>query len=185
MTALRRGLNRFRTCERGVAAIEFGLLAPLLLLTLAVSIELGRMYQAHRSFHNAVNGFARSLASYPEYDAKVRTAAPAIGAALLPPDGLSRFHLQVTSLMRVEGTMQQVFTHTLVGKKPELGVSKALKAENFEQGEAVIQISAAYDYVPFFTILPGTRFTGTVAVTPYFSRTYAWNAGTSEDKFVR
>lgn len=36
-----------------------------------------------------------------------------------------------------------------------------------------------------FGMLPSFTFTTTYQVTPYFSRSYVWNAGNSPDKYVR
>lgn len=183
----RRSWRSFAASSQGTVAIEFALMAPLLLLLLAISVELGRAYQAHRCFENSVTGVARSIAALPEYDTRARAYAPLVAAALLPPDWSGKFHLQVTSLEKDNGAMTEIFTHTLFGTKPVVATSAAVGASDFQQSEAAIYVTAAYDYVPLFGALGNATFTMTKSYTinPYFSRRYVWNAAQSADVYVR
>ncbi len=186
MTIMGKLWRAFGNCTRGAVALEFGLIAPLLLATLALSVELGRAYQAYRMFENGVDGIARGLAGFPEYDLRARAYAPFIAASLLPQDWRGRFDLQITSLQKNQGAMQAIFTHTLLGNNPGLSQSNALDPKDFEQSELVIYITAAYNYVPIFDLLgSGTRMTKTFVVAPYFTTKYAWNDAVSADKYVK
>lgn len=177
-------MQNFARAKDGVAAIEFALIAPLLLIMFALSVELGRVYQAHRMFENAITGLGRAIAGSPEYDARLRRAAPLIAAALLPPDSQSRFDLQVTSFVKEQGAMQQLYTHTLFGADPVLPLSSSAASSHFQQNESVIHLAAAYNVVPIFPFLPGFRMTKTYTVMPYFSRRHVWNAGNAPNIYV-
>ena len=51
-----------RRCERGVAIVEFAIAAPLLLLLLLATAELGRMLSQYDTLNKAVRDGARYLA---------------------------------------------------------------------------------------------------------------------------
>lgn len=183
----RKGLcTSFRASQQGVAAVEFALVAPLLFLLLAVAFELARAYQAFRGFESGVAGIARSLASFPEYDSRARAHAPHFAAVLLPKDWSGKFALQVTSLMKDNGAMRQVFTHTLFGANPGLAQIDIVKASSYDQGEYMIHLATSYDYLPVFSnFLPKYfKFSTTYAINPFFSRAYIYNANQSADKYV-
>jgi Flp pilus assembly protein TadG len=179
-------IRAFGGCERGAMAIEFALLAPFLLLMLAVSVELGRAYQAYRSFENTVTATARVLAGYPEYDAKARAQALPVVQALMPRDWEQRLNLQVTSLEKDKGEMTEIFSQTLFGSQPPPSSSKVILQEEYMQGETVIHVTATYEYVPIFGMLADDTFTmsKTYTVTPFFARRYIANEDDSPDIYV-
>jgi Flp pilus assembly protein TadG len=51
--------RRLLRCDRGVAALEFGMVAPLLILLLVAVMELGRMYWVRDSIEYAAEQTAR------------------------------------------------------------------------------------------------------------------------------
>lgn len=187
MTRVLSGLRSFIACPRGVIAIEFALVAPVLLITLAVAIEMGRLYVAYRSFENAVSGTARSLASFPEYDTTARAQSVYVANALLPADSAGRINVQVTSLRKKASVMEQVFTHTLIGRDPKVPLKSEVAASGFLENEPTIYIAATYEYRPLITVFRSTAFTltKTTAIPPFFSRLYAWNPAATKDVYVR
>lgn len=186
-------LRSFGRCSGGAAAVEFGLLAPLLLLMLAVGVDVGRGFQAHREFETAVTGVARLLGSLPEYDSRARTYALPIAKALLPPDAGNlapgaggRFNLKVRSLQKTGGAMTEVFApDTLFGVNPNLPASTLVAASKFDETESVIELTASYQFVPL--MMPaslGMTMKKTYVVIPYFSRRYVRVEGPSADTYV-
>lgn len=61
--------------DRGAAALEFAILAPLLLVLIAGIVEFGRMYQAQLAVTSAAREGARSLAVDKWNEPLVRSAA--------------------------------------------------------------------------------------------------------------
>lgn len=176
--------GNFVRSSSGAAAIEFALIAPLFLVLLAMGIEMGRAYQAHRMFENAIAGIGRAIAGSPEYDARLRQAAPLIGSALLPPNSQGKFNLQVTSFVKDQGAMVQLYTHTLFGTNPNLPLSSSANAANFQQDESLIHLAATYHVTPIFPFLPGFSMTKSYTIPPYFSRRHVWNAGNAPNIYV-
>ena len=69
-------LAGFGRCRSGAAALEMGLLAPLLVLMLAVIIEVGRGWLSYDRFMTIVDDSARWAARFPEFEERVRTGVP-------------------------------------------------------------------------------------------------------------
>jgi Flp pilus assembly protein TadG len=179
-------LHAFSDCRRGVAAIEFALVAPVLFLVLVLAIETGRIFLAYAKFENAMSGVARDLASYAEYDSDARQHAALVATQLLPTDAAGRFNLQVTSLRNEANAMSTVFTHTLVGTDPDLPLPDNVAPSQFATGEVVIHLAATYTYTPLVNVLGnGITLRKTYTIMPFFSRNYVWNAGQAADKYVR
>lgn len=57
----------------GVAAVEFSLLLPMLIIFLAVMIETGRGWLSYDRFVTVVDNTARWSARFPEFEERVRT----------------------------------------------------------------------------------------------------------------
>ncbi|WP_020178001.1 TadE/TadG family type IV pilus assembly protein [Methylopila sp. M107] len=181
-------LRRLRLSDdRGVAAIEFGLLAPLLCAMIFAGVEFARIWMVSRQFEAAVTGLTRHLARYPEYDSKVRSFAPPITAALMPFGSTSGLNCVVYSLTKTSAGMTLNFpAHVLFGSNPGIAWSNVVSADSYVLGETVIVVSASYKYTPLFGAFAGAGFTlsKSYATLPAFNRRYPWNAGVAPDKYV-
>jgi Flp pilus assembly protein TadG len=79
---VRRHLSRLRGCRRATAALEFGIIAPLLLLLLSATVDIGgAMHQTIR-LENAARAGAQFAMSFPDDTTGISTATTdALGGA--------------------------------------------------------------------------------------------------------
>jgi hypothetical protein len=177
-------LRRFVRNRRGVAAVEFGLLAPLLCLMLGLSVEIGRLMISYRQFEGMVIGVSRHVARYPEYEFRARAYAQPIPPALFPQGNLSAVGISVDSLVKDTGAMREMFdTHILYGVDPGLAWQDYVRPESFAENEAVIFVGARYTYRP---VMPFVRqmevpFVKDVVILPRYGRSFPWNDGQVND----
>ena len=184
-----RAFSRFRRLrdDRGTVAVEFGLIAPLLITLLFGAVEFTRLWMAHRQFEATVTGIARHLARYPEYDVRVRAYAPPIARALMPFGSTAGLNMVVYSLKKQAAGMALVFpAHTLFGGDPGIPWTNAVKSANYVLDEAVIDVAASYRYTPLvaFGSRLGYTFKKSYIILPSFNRSYPWNEGAVADKYV-
>lgn len=180
-----RGLTRLKD-DKGAVAVEFGMLAPLLVLFLFVVVEIARLWMVSREFEAAVTGITRHLARYPEYDSNVRAFAPPIAASLMPFGNTNGLNLAVYSLKKDAGGLSPVFSHVLFGSDPGVAWSSVVTGADYVFEECVIVVTASYRYTPLFTIGTNAGFTLTksYALQPSFNRNYPWNNKAAPDKYV-
>lgn len=73
-----------RASERGAVAVEFALLAPVLIMILLGIMEFGRAYNVQATLTNAARDGVRVMA-IDNSQASARTASKAAATALTPP----------------------------------------------------------------------------------------------------
>lgn len=93
LSKAKRSLAR---CDRGAAAVEFGLIAPALFLLLFGEIELGRMVWTQSSLHYAVQEAAR-CASVASASCDTPDAVAAYAAARIAKLGVAASAFTVTT----------------------------------------------------------------------------------------
>lgn len=75
--AMRRHLSRLGGCRRAAAALEFGIIAPLLLLLLSATVDIGgAMHQTIR-IENAARAGAQFAMSFPDDTTGISTVTTA------------------------------------------------------------------------------------------------------------
>ena len=170
----------------GVAAVEFSLLLPMLVVLLAVMIETGRGWLSYDRFVTVVDNTARWSARFPEFEERVRTGVKTFVIAAgrrLDPEKLD---LTLRSARLVGGVAVTEFApYNFFGSAENVKWDKMLKAGNFKEEEVVIVISGRYKYRPLFSFLSNTtlEFQYVATVNPYFSRHYNYQKGNSDWKF--
>ncbi len=60
MQSLRKLFARFRSCQRGVSAVEFAFVLPILMFFMVGTLEFSTMFLAQNILENAVNSAART-----------------------------------------------------------------------------------------------------------------------------
>ncbi|KAA3504024.1 MULTISPECIES: TadE/TadG family type IV pilus assembly protein [Rhizobium/Agrobacterium group] len=170
----------------GVAAVEFSLLLPMLIIFLAVMIETGRGWLSYDRFVTVVDNTARWSARFPEFEERVRTGVKTFVIEAGQPLNPEELDLTLRSAKLVGGVATVEFApYNFFGSAEAVTWDKMLKAGNFKDEEAVIVISGRYKYSPLFSFLRPTtiEFEYVATVNPYFSRHYKYQKGKSDWSF--
>lgn len=183
---LKSMLTAMMRSRSGVAAVEFSLLLPMLIVFLAVMIETGRGWLSYDRFVAVVDNTARWSARFPEFEERVRTGVETFVIAAGRPLDADKLDLTLRSAKLVGGVAVTEFEpYNFFGTAENVTWDKMLKAGNFKEEETVIVISGRYKYSPLFSFLRSTvfEFEYVVTVNPYFSRHYKYQSGKSDWSF--
>jgi Flp pilus assembly protein TadG len=157
---------RFARHSDGAAAVEFGFLAPLLLLMLLGTIEIGRAVNTDRHFTAAV-GTAGDLVAREEYLGKSATAASSNLDGMMQsvqhmmrPYDASSLKLAVISVRAspTDATDTRVsWAYSYNGMaKPADCAKYTVPANILTKGNSVIVVDATYTFKPLFgDFVPG------------------------------
>ncbi|MCZ7911055.1 TadE/TadG family type IV pilus assembly protein [Agrobacterium leguminum] len=171
-------------CRSGAAAVEMALLAPLLILILAVVLEIGRGWLSYDRFVTAVDNTARWSARFPEFETRVRTGVKSF--VLMSGNGLlqtEKLNLTLRSAKLVGNVPELQFQpYNFFGSAEGVKWQRAVKDGNFGPNEAIIVVSGRYSYRPLFAFLADTTidFEYVTAINPFFSRHYPYQSGKSD-----
>ncbi|MFJ1311963.1 TadE/TadG family type IV pilus assembly protein [Rhizobium sp. AU243] len=170
----------------GVAAVEFALLMPVLILVLALAIELGRGWLSYDRFVTLVDNTARWSARFPEFEERVRSGVKSFVMKAGRPLDPEKLDLTLRSAKLVGDVPVTEFPpHNFFGNAENVKWDKVLTAGNFKAEETAIVISGRYKYRPLISLLSDTtiEFEYVTAVNPYFSRHYKYQKGKSDWSF--
>lgn len=173
--------RRLARAESGVAAVEFALLASVLLLVYAIVFETGRGWLATRKLDSMVENIARFAARFPEFDKNVRNGVPLVAAQTLAPLDLQGLSLALFSVRIVRGDPVTDYMHLFYGAAPTINWASQVDLRGYAEGETVIVVVGSYSYRPVLLQTAGNiNFSQVVSLNPFFSRTYTYQAGTSD-----
>lgn len=146
---------------RGVAAVEFAFLAPILILFYFSMVEFCQGYMAlKRTGH--VSSMVADLVSQSDSTAKADLSDVfAIGDLIMAPFPSTSLTQRVSSVTRVNSTTYKVDWSVGKGVASKLTVAEAkIPSDMLEDGESVIVAEAFYDYSsPFDQVAPyATKF---------------------------
>lgn len=152
-------LSRLRLLSRdtrGVAAVEFAFLAPILILFYFSMVEFCQGYMAlKRTGH--VSSMVADLVSQSDSTAKADLADVfAIGDLIMAPFASTSLTQRVSSVTRVNSTTYRVDWSVGKGVASKLTVAEAkIPSDMLGDGESVIVAEAFYDYSsPFDQVAP-------------------------------
>jgi Flp pilus assembly protein TadG len=159
-------LRFFVRDTQGNSAVEFGVVAPLLLLMMLGTVELGRAIDNDRRFVSAVTSTG-DLVAREEYLGKTAAAASAnlgsmmlsikhlMGAYDTKTFKLAVFSVQASPTVADKGKVQWSYSYN--GKAaPSKCSDYALPAGLVAKGGSVVVVDASYDFKPLFgTYVPG------------------------------
>ncbi len=165
----RRSLIR-RWCgdERGVSAIEFAMLAPVLILFYMGMTEFCQGFMAQKRMGH-VSAMVADLIAQEE------TVTPAtvddifdIGGLIMKPFPTATLHQRVSSVSRASGSATVDWSRGDGMTSRAVGSTMTLPADLVEDGESVIVAEVTYDYDSAADyLMPGlTRFSHTYYLRP-------------------
>jgi Flp pilus assembly protein TadG len=154
-------LGRFAGDVRGVAAIEFALIVPVLIVCYLGLSEFGQAYMAQKRMTHTTSQVADMIARAPETSRAEIDAVMDIGSLIMQPFPEAPLDLRVTSITRDNNGVARVDWSRGRGMAALSGV-QTVPAGLIANGETIIMGEAAYDYdSPLDTFVPaGTRFSG-------------------------
>jgi Flp pilus assembly protein TadG len=157
---------RFARHSDGAAAVEFGFLAPLLLLMLLATIEIGRAVATDRHFTAAV-GTAGDLVAREEFLGKSKAAASSNLDSMMQsvqhmmrPYDASSLKLAVISVRAsptdaADTRVSWAYSYNGMAKPAECS-NYAVPTDILSKGNSVIVVDATYVFKPLFgDFVPG------------------------------
>lgn len=154
-TAWRRGLRRRISDDRGVAAVEFALLLPFLLLLYLGSVEITQGVLLQRQTSLTATTVANIVAQYASISAS--TQLPDIlnaSTQIFAPNPASNASV-VVSLVTIDssGNATVTWSQTLNGTVRQVGQSITLPAALDVPNTVLLLSEATYAYTPTFDFL--------------------------------
>lgn len=166
--------------RRGVAALEFALVVPVLLTLWMSLVELDRLVTAHRKVMKVAQVTADLVAQdSAQTNASLTAIASAAQYILTPlPSGADRLGMTITSVGYADpGGATGLLWSFSVGTPVALDPSAT--AAMGAPGESVIQVGVSYRYTSPFGFLLGDRAIGETAIArPRIARRIALNGST-------
>ncbi|MFC5584940.1 TadE/TadG family type IV pilus assembly protein [Nitratireductor kimnyeongensis] len=165
-------LGAFALNKRGVAAIEFALIAPILFAMYFLTLEFGQAIDVNKKLSRAANMAGDLVAQQPSITASEVDAVMKIGSAIMKPYNRS---MPTMTLTAIEVTDEQnpkikvVWSRELKNGTASTGLPKGstttLPEELNIKGAFYIRASAALGYKPILTwSKDGTKSTGLTAM---------------------
>ncbi len=161
------GLSRFGVDERGVAAVEFALIAPVLIALYLGLAEMCQAYMAQKRASHVTSQIADIIAQTDVVTRDDIADYFAIGATVLKPFPTTPLTMRVTAITRgSDGVARVVWSQGqgMTGRSGTVAVPSGLIAN----GESIIMSEANYAYQsPLAKLLPGvTNFASTYYLRP-------------------
>lgn len=158
MSWIRRRLRRFARAKKGLAALEFAIIAPMMIFLLFGSVDLIDVLGADKRAQNAAASLADVVARDTEVTNSEVTGLWAALDVLMYPDDASVMEMRLTSVRIDSATSARVVWSEARGMSARTaGSSIALPARMMTPGTSVIVAETVYPY----EALLGFLFTGT------------------------
>lgn len=156
-------LKRFGRDGSGVSAVEFAIIAPVLILIYFGLAEFCQAYMAQRRMGHATSQVADIVAQYQEVNTSLIDDTFAIGGLVLSPFPDTPLSLRVSAVTRGTDGVARVAWSRGKNMNPLTG-TVAVPAGLIENGETIIMSEGTYLFTSSLgQVLPGSRT---------FSRTY-------------
>lgn len=145
-----RLLALFRRCERGAAAVEFGLVAPMLILFHLGSVEIVQAWEAHRRVTHVAAALADLTAQKRTVtDAELQDILKA-GGLLMAPFPSEQLGARISSFsMDGSGTLKRDWT---VSRNWTVAGGQVLPKDYLQKNESVIAAEVVYRHKTMFAL---------------------------------
>ncbi len=171
-------LRRFGGDLSGASAVEFAIIAPVLILIYFGLAEFCQAYMAQRRMGHSTSQVADIVAQYQTVDTDMIDDTFALGGLVLAPFSDATLSLRVTAITRDNNGVTRVTWSRGNGKNlTALSGVVTVPAGLIENGESIIMSEGAYRYTsPLGQVLPGTRtFNHTYWLRPRLVNTITCN----------
>lgn len=155
MIALRNWLTRFRQDQSGISAVEFALLAPIMIALYFGMVEVCQAYMAQKRMSHVTSMVADLTAQAQSVTRNDLTDIFNIGNQIMEPFSPSPLQTRVSSVTRDNTGVVRVDWSFGRGMSPRTG-TVTVPAGLINNGESLILSEAIYDYQsPVDRYLPG------------------------------
>lgn len=155
--SLMQRLRRFLTAKKGSAALEFALIAPMMIFLLFASVDLLDVLSVNKRVQNATASIADVAARDTEIsNAEVAGFWAALNVLMVPDSGAD-LDIRITSVNIVNSTTARVVWSEGRGMTPRtVNSTVTLPQEMMTPGTSVMMAEATYSYEsPLGFLLPG------------------------------
>lgn len=169
---IRSWTRRFARAEEGVSALEFALIAPLMILFYFGLAELSQAYMAQRRVNHAAAAVADLVAQNREVSPQKLQDIFLVGELTMAPFSADDLQLRVTSVAPdAKGVARVDWSQGRGLNARPKGQSVAVPAGLIAAGSSVIMAEVEYDYVPVTgVVMPDlTEFKHTYYLAPRLS----------------
>jgi Flp pilus assembly protein TadG len=155
---VRKILRRFGASEKGIAAVEFAIIAPMMIFLLFGSVELIDVMNTNKRAQNAAASLADVVARDTEItNDEVANLWAAIDVLMFPDDGAD-MRMRITSVTIVNATTARVVWSEGRGMTARTANSTVtLPAQMMQPGTSVIMAESIYPYAsPLGFVIDGS-----------------------------
>jgi Flp pilus assembly protein TadG len=172
-------LKRFRRDERGVAAIEFALLFPIMLLLYFGTVEVTMAFLANGRASHVASVVGDLVTQTPSFKQAEMTDIFAVGTSIMKPFPTASLKLQVTSIRADDKGAPQLVWRCVKGSNCAqlTGSASGFPAGLLAANESMIQTDVEYTYTsPVQQTLPRPMtFKTTYYIKPRRSSEVLWD----------
>ena len=164
----RSGLGRFGRDERGLAGVEFALVAPLMILLYYGMVELTLGMMAERRASHAASVVADLVSQTSSTSSTEMTDIFNVGVAILSPFPAAPLKMRISSIKNVSNVNTVVWSRGYGQGGRTAGSSASLPASLLASGESIIMAEVTYTYdSPIRQVIPNAKvFSDTFYLRP-------------------
>lgn len=169
-------LCRLKTNVAGIAAVEFGLIVPVMLIMLIGVIEISRAISMDRRFGLATSMVGDLVAREEDMSADNLNAIYDIIEHVMEPYDASKLRMTVIPVKAASDDKTNTKVYAGTANRPSFnGMSVPAACSDYgltaglvDQGEAVIVVEATYDFTPLLVndLIAAKTWTDTAVLSP-------------------